>query len=181
MQVSHGALLAIAETSLALWEVGTVKEQYDTQADALSSIIESLPPKSLVTFGSEHIREAACHLITCLSKTELKQVGKLEGWKKVVFGSLERKEENVQEYAVLAFGAVAKTYGISKEEVYHCLVQIEISNQMVYGRRGYALALGEIDYKLYPEWLHDVLVQICKATQAQPQVTNGFILSFSNE
>jgi hypothetical protein len=74
----------------------------------------------------------------------------------------------VQEYAVLAFGAVAKSYGLEKKEVDLALKKIEIhNNPMMYGRRGYALALGTIDYIKYQDWLHDVLVQLCNASLYQ--------------
>jgi hypothetical protein len=170
MQVSHGAMLAIAEISLALYETGNpeIIAIYQQQ-DTLKSIVSNLPPRSLTTFGSEHVREGACHLITCLSTTQLNvPPNALADWKQVLQTSLERKEENVQEYAVLAFGAVAKTYGLEKEEVDLALKKIEIHyNPQKYGRRGYALALGTIDYTKHTEWLHDVLIQLCKASQYQ--------------
>lgn len=176
MQISHGAMLAIAEISLALYKTGNaeiISLYYATQdTTSLTSIVSNLPPRSLTTFGSEHAREAACHLITCLATTQIipKEEHLLKDWKQVIQTSLERKEENVQEFAVLAFGAVAMYYGLEKEEVDVALKKIEIhNNPQKYGRRGYALALGMIDYTKHPEYLHDVLIQLCKASQYQEE------------
>lgn len=171
MQVSHGAMLAIAEICLGLYETGDqdIIEKYRQDNYSLTSIVSNLPPRSLTTFGSENVREGACHLITCLSITRINVKESLTvGWKQVIQSSLERKEENVQEYAVLAFGAIAKSYGLQKSEVDIALKKTDIhNNPMMYGRRGYALALGTIDYSTHQEWLHDVLIQLCKASLYQ--------------
>ncbi|KAI8360820.1 armadillo-type protein [Blakeslea trispora] len=170
MQVSHGALLAIAEISLALYnqQQPEITEQYYQLTPLLESTVNQIPPKSLTTFGSEHIREAACHLTTCLSQTQLKvSDNTLLVWKKVIHTSLERKEESVQEFAVLAFGSVTEAYGFKKEELEMALKKIDSQNINYYSRRGYALALGTIDYRVYPEGLHNVVLQLCKGSQYQ--------------
>ncbi|KAG1226647.1 hypothetical protein G6F35_002844 [Rhizopus arrhizus] len=169
MQLSHGALLATAEISLSLWETNNqdVRASYLQQSTSLVPVISNLPTRSLTTFGSEHIREAACHLITCLCTTKLAFDKHISCIKKVVWTSLERKEENVQEFAVTAFGAIAKAYGVEKQEIDEILCKVEISNPMFYGRRGFALALGTLDYRQYKDWMHDVLIQLCNASQVQ--------------
>lgn len=168
MQVSHGAMLSIAEISLALYQTTndeTIKQRYAQDALHLTSILSNLPPRSLTTFGSEHVREGACHLITCLATTGLNTDP--AAWKHLIHTSLERKEENVQQYAVLSFGAVAKTYGLTRDELDEALKKIDVNNIMIHGRRSYGLALGTIDYCKYPDWVHDVIVQLCKASQYQ--------------
>ncbi|OBZ90614.1 Tubulin-specific chaperone D [Choanephora cucurbitarum] len=170
MQISHGALLAIAEISSALYhqQQPEITEQYYQLSGSLEFIISQIPPKSLTTFGSEHTREAACHLMTCLSQTQLKiSDDTLLNWKKVIHTSLERKEESVQEFAVLAFGSVAKAFGFKKEELDMALKKVDSQNINYYSRRGYALALGTIDYCAYPEGLHRVILQLCKGSQYQ--------------
>ncbi|PHZ15957.1 ARM repeat-containing protein [Rhizopus microsporus ATCC 52813] len=169
MQISHGALLAIAEISLSLWQTNDPKVQklFHQQAPLLVPILSNLPFRSLTTFGSEHIREAACHLISCLSATGIAFDNYLPDVKKIIWSSLERKEENVQEFAVVAFGAVAKAFGIQGQEIEEALIKIEMTNPMYYARRGFTLALGTLDYEQYHEWLHDVLMQLCKASQVQ--------------
>jgi hypothetical protein len=169
MQVSHGAMLAIAEISLALYETGNadIISAYYKDTSSLITIVSNLPPRSLTTFGSEHVREGACHLITCLSTTQLNPGTSLADWKQIIHTSLERKEENVQEYAVLSFGAVAKNFGILESEIDQALLKIEIHNPMLHGRRGYTLALGTLDYIKYSSSIHNVLTKLCKASQYQ--------------
>lgn len=126
-----------------------------------------------MTFGSEHIREAVCRLIECLATTNLpvydyQHKSTLATWKDVVDSSLERKEENVRDHAVAAYGALAATYGIEESEVKSCLEKIGTSRHL-YGRRGYAIALGTLNYSI-PErrsWLPDVLRQLCMASRVQ--------------
>lgn len=169
MQISHGSILAIAEICIALYETGDsdIIQLYQEQICALTSIVTNLPPRSLTTFGSEHIREATCHLITNLSKTHL-QVGRaMDDWKNVVHSSLERKEESVQEFAVVAFGAIAESYGFDQEEIDLVLGKVDIQNSNYYGRRGYALALGTLDFSNHHDWLKLAIHQLCKASQVQ--------------
>ncbi|CEP19812.1 hypothetical protein [Parasitella parasitica] len=171
MQVSHGALLAIAEIALALVETNdaeTTALYHQTISTMIAPIVSNLPPKSLTTFGSEHIREAACHLVTNISKTQLNiDRSTLNDWKKMVHTSLERKEESVQEFAVLAFGSIATSYGLAAEEIEQALKNTDVKHANYYSRRGYGLALGKIDYHQYPDWLHKVIVQLCNSSQMQ--------------
>ncbi|KAI9308157.1 tubulin folding cofactor D C terminal-domain-containing protein [Cunninghamella echinulata] len=181
MQISHGAMLSISEICLSLWncrqqnnELNALWNNNKPLLDKIELIIPQLPPRSLTTFGSEHIREAACQLIACMAQIQYtvpndKKDSVLNNWKQVVQSSLERKEENVQEYAVNAFGALAKTYGLSTTEFDLCLKKIEISS-MMYSRRGYALALGVLDYNENQDryvWLHKAIRQLGKASAIQ--------------
>ncbi|KAG0166735.1 hypothetical protein DFQ28_006283 [Apophysomyces sp. BC1034] len=170
--ISHGAMLAVGEICLGLWECRKDDQVLETYwqskqdlVDSIRCIVAQLPPRSLSTFGSEHIREAACHMIECFAHVRLPAKEALVSWKLVISSSLERKEENVQEFAVAAFGAVAETYGITKDEVYVSIDKIS-SARMVYGRRGHALALGTLTYS-ENDWLHDTLHALCSATQIQ--------------
>jgi hypothetical protein len=167
MHTSHGAILAIAEIVLALYETNDqeIIHLYYQNTSALAPLVANLPPKSLVTFGSEQIREAACHLITNLSKTQIKADNSLDDWKKMIHSSLERKEESVHQAAVLAFGAVAATYGLNQTEMDLLLQKIEVQNP--YGRRGYSLAVGTINYTGHLDWLHSVIIKLCQASQVQ--------------
>ncbi|KAI9485376.1 MAG: armadillo-type protein [Benjaminiella poitrasii] len=171
MQISHGALLAIAEICLALYETGDshIVSLYHNElhTNLLTSIVSNLPLRSLTTFGSEHIREATCHLITNLSTTRVNASNSLSDWKKVIHSSLERKEESVQEFAVISFGAIAEAYGVDKKEVDYAISKIDTQNSNHYSRRGYALALGTLDYSEHKDWLHTVIIQLCKASQIQ--------------
>ncbi|KAL9537255.1 hypothetical protein MBANPS3_011942 [Mucor bainieri] len=171
MQISHGALLAIAEICLALVETkdaDIIALYHKHTTSVLAPLVSNLPPKSLTTFGSEHVREAACHLITCLSKTQLAvDPTHLQAWKKVVHTSLERKEESVQGFAVLAFGALAKTYGLDSAEIEQALKNVDTQHANYYSRRGYGLALGTIDYHQHVDWVHQVVTQLCKSSQVQ--------------
>ncbi|KAG2226582.1 hypothetical protein INT45_005068 [Circinella minor] len=188
MQISHGTMLAVAEICHALKQCRDNDPKLEAYWQSKHQLIKEIgsipyriPPKSLTTFGSEHIREAICRLIECMAIVNIpnfsidqQQEGKgesimaLDVWKNLVHSSLERKEENVQEFAVAAFGAIASSYGISKEEVYTCLDKIA-STRLVYGRRGYALALGKVSYLIDDRraWLPDVTRHLCSAAQVQ--------------
>ncbi|CAO3634880.1 unnamed protein product [Cunninghamella echinulata] len=181
MQISHGAMLSISEICLSLWncrqqnnELNTLWNNNKPLLDKIELIIPQLPPRSLTTFGSEHIREAACQLIASMAQIQYtmsndKKDSVLNNWKQVVQSSLERKEENVQEYAVNAFGALAKTYGLTTTEFDLCLKKVEVSS-MMYSRRGYALALGVLDYNENQDryvWLHKAIRQLGKASAIQ--------------
>ncbi|KAG2190201.1 hypothetical protein INT46_006400 [Mucor plumbeus] len=171
LAISHGALLAIAEISLALIETNDtyiITLYHKNTSSILAPIVSNLSPKSLTTFGSEHVREAACHLVTNLSKTQLKiDQTYLKDWKKLVHTSLERKEESVQAFAVLAFGSTAHSYGLQNEEIEQALKNIDTQHPNYYSRRGYGLALGTIDYHQHLDWLHKVITQLCKSSQIQ--------------
>lgn len=91
----------------------------------------------------------------------------LADWKKVIHSSLERKEESVQEFAVVAFGAIAASCGFDQEEMDFALSKIDVRNPNYYGRRGYALALGTLDYSNHVDWLSSAIQQLCKASQVQ--------------
>ncbi|KAI8140356.1 tubulin folding cofactor D C terminal-domain-containing protein [Fennellomyces sp. T-0311] len=184
MQVSHGAILATAEICLALKQCRDANPELEVYWQSkqqlikeISSIPYRIPPRSMTTFGSEHIREAVCRLIECLAivhvpnfpiRNDEKQQTTLDVWKNVVHSSLERKEENVQEFAVAAFGAIAATYGISRDELYVCLDKIA-PTRLMYARRGYALALGKVNYLVDDRipWLPDVVRHLCSAAQVQ--------------
>ncbi|KAI8970360.1 armadillo-type protein [Mycotypha africana] len=172
MHVSHGAMLAIAEICMAIYSLDqpNILQLYKQKTDALITVISKLPPKSLKTFGSEHIREAACQLIASFAKSRLSLEHKqdvLVDWKNVIYTSLQRKEETVQAFAVVAFGAVAEANGFSQEELDIALQKVNVINSNYYERRGYALALGTLDYSKQPDNLHKVCQQLCQGSQAQ--------------
>ncbi|KAL0073909.1 armadillo-type protein [Phycomyces blakesleeanus] len=178
LQISHGAMLALAEICLALGECrqkdAKLEEYWQSKSEMIKSIaniVPLLPPRSLTTFGSEHIREAACHLIECLSYAKFPSFPDtkiLESWKSMVLSSLRRKEENVQEYAVAAFGAMLGQYGITQQDMDMFLESILVDSVM-YARRGFALALGTIKYDTEQRlvWLHVVIEKLCFATRKQ--------------
>ncbi|KAI8340643.1 tubulin folding cofactor D C terminal-domain-containing protein [Chlamydoabsidia padenii] len=179
MIISHGALLSLGEICLSIWECRKLDKELETTwkknenlHKTIASIVCQLPSRSLTTFGSEHIREAACQLIEYMARINLVS-GEyndqfITSWKQVIQTSLERKEENVQEYAVGAFGAISLTYGVARSEVDVYLKKIETTH-MMYGRRGYALALGTLDYNMEERytWLQDVVHKLGLASQIQ--------------
>ncbi|KAI8380956.1 tubulin folding cofactor D C terminal-domain-containing protein [Radiomyces spectabilis] len=178
MQISHGAMLSVAEICLSLYSCRQQDTVLDHHWQSQQSLIQSiacitalLPPRSLTTFGSEHVREAACHLVECLARTyfpvlDVEGSTTLMAWKTLVHTSLERKEENVQQHAVYAFGALYATYPLSKEELDDCINKIA-STRFLYGRRGYALALGTLSFHAVERhaWLHNVIMALCCATR----------------
>ncbi|KAI9310691.1 armadillo-type protein [Dichotomocladium elegans] len=185
MQESHGAILAVAEICLALYGCRSKDAQLEAYWQENSKIVKDImliisriPPRSLTTFGSEQIHEASCRLIECMARTHMPCVSAIPGdqnpldaWRTLVHTSLERKEENVQQFAVGAFEAMASSYGIDKETVYMALDKIA-STRMLYGRRGYALALGTVVYTEPEErrfWLRDVLRHLCSGAQVQQE------------
>ncbi|KAH8549512.1 armadillo-type protein [Umbelopsis sp. PMI_123] len=155
--ISHGALLSVAEISLALTECSAQDSsisdiwQHSSKdlRQRISTIVRSIPEKNLTTFGSEHIREAACHLIACLAEAGILTTEEADtsAWDHLISTSLKRKEENVQKSAVAAFGSLARYKGIDELMVKECIEQT-ITTRHLYGRRGYALALGAIPFDI---------------------------------
>lgn len=136
----------------------------------------------LDTFGSEHTREAACRLIECLSLVHLpcdQEI--LDHWRKLVYSSLERKEESVQQFAVEAFSTFSATYGVDQQAIDVCLDKIR-SSRMIYGRRGYALAVGKLSYiqQERHQWLSQVLWSLCSAAQVQVLHSSTFDFNVFN-
>ncbi|KAI8577490.1 hypothetical protein K450DRAFT_212781 [Umbelopsis ramanniana AG] len=155
--ISHGALLSVAEISLALTECSAqdaaLSDVWQSSSidvrQSISKIVRLIPEKNLTTFGSEHIREAACHLIACLAEAGIVTTddADTQAWDQLISTSLKRKEENVQKSAVMAFGAVARYKGLDEGTVKECIDQT-IATRHLYGRRGYALALGAIPFDI---------------------------------
>ncbi|KAI8059095.1 tubulin folding cofactor D C terminal-domain-containing protein [Gongronella butleri] len=177
MQIAHGALLALSEMCLALHETRQQQQQdalwhaHPELTTLLADIIAACPPKSLTTFGSEHIREALCQLVGHLARTQFPATDAvLASWKQVVLSSLERKEEQVQQCAVDAYAALTQAYGMTRAELDAHLKKIDIS-LMIYARRGYALTLGTIDYNTPDRyaWLHDVVYKLGLASKVQAE------------
>ncbi|RUP45119.1 armadillo-type protein [Jimgerdemannia flammicorona] len=155
MNTSHGALMAVGEVCMGLYQCretdanGYWVTRYPETVQNISAIISRLSPSMLTTFGSEHMREATCHLVTCLSQSNWPAGPNdtLASWKAVIHTSLGRKEENVQEHAVRAFGAIARRYGVSGDELRQCVtIVLPSRNVSKFMRRGYALALGVVEY-----------------------------------
>lgn len=79
--------------------------------------------------------------------------------------TLERSEESLQRIAADTFRALVNQYSISEIEVDRCLLKIEPKADR-FGVRGFALALGEVDFKnqSYVPWLPKVLSGLAYTT-----------------
>lgn len=70
----------------------------------------------------------------------------MESWKGIIYTTLERVEEPLQKLASETFRALVGQYGITETEFEQCLARIRPGAEYL-GQRGFALALGEIDYR----------------------------------
>lgn len=121
-------------------------------SQAITQVVSSTPEFTLSGFGSEHTRQALCVYITCLSEAawplgdSANQAAVLESWKGIIYTTLERVEEPLQKLASETFRALIGQYGITETEFEGCLARIRPGAEYL-GKRGFALALGEIDYR----------------------------------
>ena len=115
-------------------------------------MVSSTPEFTLSGFGSEQTRQALCVYITCLAEAawplgdSANQAAVLESWKGIIYTTLERVEESLQKLASGTFRALIGQYGITETEFEQCLARIRPGAEYL-GQRGFALALGEIDYR----------------------------------
>ncbi|KAF9902183.1 hypothetical protein EC991_005196 [Linnemannia zychae] len=153
--IRHGALIALGRTCKAVKSHSDipVEERIAPEVlQAITDIVPSTPEFLLSGFGSEHTRQALCVHITCLSEVawplgnEANHARVLESWKGIIYTTLERVEEPLQKLASETFRALIGQYGITETEFEQCLTRIRPGAEYL-GQRGFALALGEIDYK----------------------------------
>lgn len=129
-------------------------------------MVPSVPEFTLTGFGSENIRQALCVFIACLAEAGWAvEFSVLEAWKAIVNTTLERSEEPLQRIAADTFRPLVTQYGISEIEVDRCLLKIDPKADR-FGVRGFALALGEVDFKnqSYAPWLPKVLSVLARTT-----------------
>ncbi|KAF9969008.1 hypothetical protein BGZ73_008847 [Actinomortierella ambigua] len=144
--VRHGALLSLGRICRALTaHLGTPEDQWLPSSE-IASVVARTPEVLLSGFGSEHIRQALCVFITCISQAHWKLDGKdLEASRELVHSTLKRTEELLQRLAADTFKAVVDAYDLSLDEFEQCLRNVDPASER-FTRRGFALALGEIDY-----------------------------------
>ncbi|KAI7830495.1 tubulin folding cofactor D C terminal-domain-containing protein [Gamsiella multidivaricata] len=152
--IRHGALITLGKTCKAVKAHLSQPLDQCFSAEALESIanvVPSVPEFALSGFGSEHIRQALCVHITSLSEAAWPiNASAIESWKNIVYTTLERVEEPLQKLASDTFRAFVVQYGLSDSEFEYCLNKASPPpNTFVdrLGQRGFALALGEIDYR----------------------------------
>lgn len=111
----------------------------------------------LTGFGSEHIRQALCVHIGCLAESGWPaDASVITSWKNTVYSTLERVEEPLQKLASETFRDLFAQHGHNlMAEFDVCLGKVAstaASDRL--GTRGFALALGEIDYRKpnYQAW-----------------------------
>ncbi|KAG0211199.1 hypothetical protein BGX28_008379 [Mortierella sp. GBA30] len=172
----HGALIALGRTCKA------VKAHSERPLDqrisaktleAISQVVPSVPEFALSGFGSEHVRQALCVHIACLSEAGwpvTEQI--LTSWKSIINTTLERTEEPLQKMASDTFRALVAQYGISLTEFESCLGRLA-NGADKFTQRGSALALGEIDYRSghYADWISNAVTAL--AMTASHEATEG--------
>ncbi|KAG0313904.1 hypothetical protein BGZ97_009783 [Linnemannia gamsii] len=153
--VRHGALIALGRTCKAVKAHSDipVEERIAPEVlQAITQVVPSTPEFTLSGFGSEHTRQALCVYINCLSEAawplgdSANQAAVLESWKGIIYTTLDRVEEPLQKLGSQTFRALIGQYGITETEFQQCLARIRPGAEYL-GQRGFALALGEIDYK----------------------------------
>lgn len=112
----------------------------------------------LTGFGSEHIRQALCVHIACLCEAGWPaDPSVVTSWKATVYSTLERIEEPLQKLASETFRALFAQHGHLLEAEFEVCLAKATSTAMAdrLGQRGFARALGEIDYRnpAYQGWI----------------------------
>jgi len=87
----------------------------------------------------------------------------LASWKAIIESTLERVEEPLQKLASETFKALVAQYGISGTEIERCIKKVSSGAERV-GQRGFALALGEIDFRVPQNspWASKVVAALVK-------------------
>ncbi|KAF9165644.1 hypothetical protein DFQ26_009656 [Actinomortierella ambigua] len=145
----HGSLLSLARVCRALKaHLGTPEDQWLplSVCEEIAGVVAKTPEVLLTGFGSEHIRQALCVFITCLSQARWKMDGtNLHASRELIYSTLKRTEEPLQRLAADTFNAVVDAFDLSPTEFEQCLGNVDPTAER-FTRRGFALALGEIDY-----------------------------------
>jgi hypothetical protein len=132
--------------------------------------VPTIPEYTLSGFGSEHIRQALCIYISSLSEASWSvEEPVFASWKAIIESTLDRVEEPLQKLASETFRALVAQYGISGTEIEHCIKKTSPGAERL-GQRGFALALGEIDYRV-PEnapWISNVVDALAKNADPKP-------------
>ncbi|KAF9436861.1 hypothetical protein BGZ76_002746 [Entomortierella beljakovae] len=177
--IRHGSLVALGKTCRAIKESSKVPIDQLISAETMKGIagvVPSVPEYLLAGFGSEHIRQALCVFITSLSKagwpvenvSTSSSSSVLDSWKEMIETTLERIEEPLQKLAAETFRDLVAQYGITESEFEKYLARTSKGAER-FGLRGFALALGEIDYRdvRYSPWVSKTIngfSQTVKAT-----------------
>ncbi|KAG0043760.1 hypothetical protein BGZ83_011058, partial [Gryganskiella cystojenkinii] len=173
--IRHGALIALGRTCKAVKAHSELPLEQRLSVETLQGIaqvVPTIPEFTLSGFGSEHIRQALCVYITNLSEAGWAvEEPVLKSWKAIVDSTLDRIEEPLQKLASETFKALVAQYGISEAEITHAMSKVAPGAER-FGQRGYALALGEIDYKvpLNAKWIGMVVEALAK--NANPNLVN---------
>ncbi|KAG0005138.1 hypothetical protein BGZ65_011884 [Modicella reniformis] len=168
--IRHGALIALGRTCKAIKTHPEKSVEQKISAEVLESIVKVVPtvPEFMLSgFGSEHIRQAICVHIGCLCEAGWPvDSSVVESWKTIVYSTLERAEESLQKLASETFRALFAQHGhLLEVEFEICVTRVTSTSAADrQGQRGFALALGEIDYRnpRYQGWTTKVIGALSK-------------------
>ncbi|KAF9899880.1 hypothetical protein BX616_002798, partial [Lobosporangium transversale] len=173
--IRHGSLITLGKTCKAVKEkCGQEFEQKVSKEtlESISKVVPTVPEFALTGFGSEHVRQALCIHITCLSEAgwPISDNAVLESWKNIIYTTLERTEEPLQRMAADTFRAAVAQYGITNSELFDQYVPKVLPGLASdrFAQSGFALALGEIDYaqKDYSPWIAKIIDVLAKTAVA---------------
>ncbi|XP_017556029.1 tubulin-specific chaperone D [Pygocentrus nattereri] len=182
----HGAILACAEITHALYKVGAESNRPVTDLlssdsiQGLKGIHQKLSDrKQYRGFGGELMRPAVCALIEklSLSKMPFKEDPVISGWQSLIDDSLSGKQ-SIQEAAVSALAALCEEYyqlqpGVADTHMQEQLVSqylAALRSPEVLTRCGCALALGSLPRFMIHSKLQqilDSLQEACRMTQKE--------------
>ncbi|KAF9171818.1 hypothetical protein BGX21_001107 [Mortierella sp. AD011] len=192
--VRHGALIALGKTCKAVKACSELPLDQRISAGTLQNIaavVPSIPEFTLSGFGSEHVRQALCVHIASLSEAgwPIENISTpspvLDSWKAIINSTLERIEEPLQKLASETFKALVAQYGISESEFEKCLSRVANGAERL-GQRGFALALGEIDYRdeRHTQWISTAVQTLSKmvlgTTVADPEARRNSVNAITN-
>ena len=159
LHVRHGAVIGVAEITLALAKNGSLAQVSDKHLNTLKGLVASIEKKRLYRGrGGEIMRSAVCRLVKCISLSQIKlsvkdQVQMLDS----VDACIPHPSESIQNDACEALKHLLINYfpvgeqGPSdrvQDRVVRKFTQTCSSSENPAATRGYALALGVLPRKL---------------------------------
>jgi hypothetical protein len=172
----HGGLLAVGEMVVGLAQA--IPSFWEHHPDCLQLVLPLVPTldhSKLEGIGSDLIRQGACNLIYCLSKSGIlmhkNDNETFESWIALVTSTLERSEEELYVFGAKALSEIlTQRSELMSQELFESYLQRLHPSGDRYARRGIAVALGYFPAPLLESHFGEIVRSLKEACRIQDQV-----------